>query len=445
MALHLHLSGVKDPDMKTLDVRRSRWFTGRIRFPGDKSMTHRCVLFASLATGRSEIRHPATGEDCCRSIQALMQLGVKVERHTDSLTVDGLGLHPKLRSPQHPLDCGNSGTTIRLLLGLLAGTAARTTLTGDRSLSGRPMGRVVAPLREMGALVNYLGAESRLPIEVIGTHLRGVTHTLAVPSAQVKSAILLAALGAEGETRVCQSVPTRDHAERLLIRMGSGLRIEEGWLIQPSVSSLAPFDLEIPGDPSSAAFFAVGAALHPGSEVILENISLNPHRIGYLEVLSRMGAEVTCLEVRSSVWEPCGDIRIRGNGLAGVTIEPDEIPDLIDELPVLAVAMACAEGESHVNGAGELRLKESDRLAVLARELGRFGVQVLEHPEGFSIRGGNTLRAPVHSDPSGDHRMAMAMAILGTVVDRTTRVRQAECIHVSFPEFASLLHQVTGG
>ncbi|HNV68759.1 MAG TPA: 3-phosphoshikimate 1-carboxyvinyltransferase, partial [Candidatus Ozemobacteraceae bacterium] len=261
----------------------------------------------------------------------------------------------------------------------------------------------------------------------------------------VKSAVLLAALQAEGPTRIFQHVETRDHTERLLRHMASELTLDGSCLVLSPNQPLRSLNLSIPGDPSSAAFFAVGAAIHPDSDVLLEGICLNPHRIRFLEVLSEMGADVTCRSVVPGDWEPRGDVRVRGARLRGVTIGPEVVPGLIDEIPALAVAMAVAEGESHISGAAELRLKESDRIAVLVRELKRFGVPVLERGDGLTITGGTPLKAPVHSLPSGDHRLVMALAILGTAAEGTTRIRQAECVRVSFPEFDTLLKQISRG
>ncbi len=428
--------------MSILEVSRQRRFCGRLSLPGDKSITHRCLFLAAFAEQPSEIHHPASGEDCLRTAEILGELGIPIEVYPDRMIVRGLGAKPKLTTPQRALDCGNSGTTARLLMGFLAGSNVKCVIAGDRSLSSRPMSRVIEPLRQMGSMIIDNSVTGRLPVEVNGTNLRGTQLTLPVPSAQVKSAVLLASLWSNEETRLRQTPSTRDHTERLLRLMASGLREEDGWLVQGSRGALQPLRVSIPGDPSSAAFFAVGAAIHPGSEILLEGICLNPYRIKFLEVLADMGADVTCRSVLPGSWEPRGDVCIRGSKLRGVSIQPEMVPGLIDEIPALAVAMAVAEGESHISGAAELRLKESDRISVLVRELKRFGVAIREHPDGMTITGGARLRAPVHSTPSGDHRIAMALAILGTVADGTTRIRRAECIRVSFPEFEALLRQI---
>ncbi len=431
---------------RNLEITPARRFCGTPALPGDKSISHRALLVGALARGPSEVRGLAAGWDIVATREALVRLGVRIDRpDEDTVTIEGVGGAAHLREPQEPLPCLNSGTTARLLAGVAAGLPGLTVLTGDASLRRRPMARVIEPLRETGARLWGRGGDQFLPLCIQGrSPLRPLSYRLPVASAQVKSALLLAALAAEGLSTVEEPVVTRDHTETML--RGAGVPCTRtGSLIMvtgPAVPE--PLDLRVPADPSAAAAFAVGAAIHEGSEVILRGICLNPTRVAWLDLLEAMGAGVEVLAEGERGGEPVGTVRVTGRGLHGVRVEAGQVPGLIDELPVLAVAMALAEGPSRVEGAGELRRKESDRIRSLAVELGRFGLALEETAEGFALPGGGRPVAPPWSDPHGDHRIAMALAILGTAATGTTLLREAQWLDISFPGFETVLRQMTG-
>ncbi|HYN84866.1 MAG TPA: 3-phosphoshikimate 1-carboxyvinyltransferase [Pyrinomonadaceae bacterium] len=445
-------------------IRPAKRLRGRARLPGDKSISHRAALVAALARGRSRVENFATAADCAATLACLARLGVAVERDGDAVLIEGAGRARgewSLRAPEGPLDCANSGTTMRLLAGVLACQPFASELTGDASLLSRPMRRVAEPLELMGARV-VTSEGGRGPLRVEGRRpLRAVRYEPPVASAQVKSAVLLAALGAEGLTEVVESrAPTRDHTERMLRWFGADVRTAEtrapdtGEAQATSVyaaalegpAAFAARDVRVPGDVSSAAFLVAAAALLEGSDVTLEGVGLNPTRTRMLEVLRALGAEVRVEDVREECGEPSGRVRVRGagplaagDGGARVSLGGADVARMIDELPVLAVAAARVEGGIEVRDASELRLKESDRIAACVENLRAMGAEVEEFPDGFRVGGPCVLRG-ARLDARGDHRVAMAFAVAALTARGDTYIEGArECVGVSFPEFFPLL------
>lgn len=425
-------------------VQRAPLIEADIEVPGDKSISHRSAMFAALSDGACRLRNYLPGEDCLGTLRVLRQLGVTIESLSPTEHIVH-GLRGRFSEPQGDLDCGNSGTTMRLMSGLLAAQPFRCRLTGDASLSRRPMRRIMEPLEQMGAVFAAEGEGGCPPLVIRGTAgLRPLAYRLPVPSAQVKSAILLAGLFADGVTTVDQPVPTRDHTERLLeyfgvpvTREGTSVSVRGGTLPRAR-------DVDVPGDVSSAAFWLVAAATQPGSSVRVRNLGLNPTRTGILAVLLRMGAKLREEEETRGPGEPCGRIEIVGRSLRGTEIGGAEIPNVIDELPVLAVAGALAGGTTVIKDAAELRVKESDRLAVVARHLTAMGADLTEHPDGLEIRGGRPLHG-ARLESHGDHRIAMAFAIAGLFADGETVIENASCVETSYPGFAGQLERIAHG
>ncbi len=416
---------------------------GHLAVPGDKSISHRAVLIASVCEGETTITGFGRSRDTEATIGAARALGVEVvEEEVDVLRVGGVGI-TGLRVPDEAIECGNAGTLMRLLTGLLAGRAGRFELVGDDSLSARPMERVAEPLRRMGARVET--ADGHAPLVVEGGELRAIDYELPVASAQVKSAVLLAGLHAEGRTTVVEPAPTRDHTERLLERAGARVTRRPSSVSVEPAGALRLGDLEIPGDLSAAAPFLVAAAIVPGSDLTVHGIGLNPRRTGLLDVLERMGARVAIFNRRSTGGEPAGDVQMRTSDLVGATVGADEVPTLIDELPLLALAASHARGDTVVHGAEELRLKESDRLEGLVEELRRIGGHVRATRDGFRVWGvPGRLRGGV-VDARGDHRLAMLGAVAGVASREGVELRGTECVAVSFPGFFDVLEQVAPG
>ena len=407
---------------------------GKTRVPGDKSLSHRLAILAALASGRSRFPRFATGRDCRSTLDGLRALGVDVNVADDVVEVEGRGPQG-LRAPAHAIDAGNSGSTLRMLAGVLAGRPFRSVLDGDASLRARPMERVAAPLRAMGARVETTGG--RAPVSVEGGRLRGVVHRPDVASAQVKTAVLLAGLAARGRTTVVEPAATRDHTERLLPCFGAPVARDGLAVSVEGPAALVPFDMDVPGDPSSAAFLVVAALVVADARVEIEDVLLNPGRVAFLDVLARMGADVRAAVDHQAV-EPVGRIEAASSTLRATSIGAGEVPSLIDELPVLAVAAAFAEGRTVIEGAAELRAKESDRIAALAEGLRRMGASVEERADGLAIEGRAALRgAAVRAH--GDHRIAMALAVAALAAEGETSIEDAECSDVSFPGFFDLL------
>lgn len=390
-------------------------------------------MLASLAKGTSELTPFPTGDDCRRTLEMLQALGVAVTWRQETVRVSGGG-YLNFRPPAGEINAGNSGSTMRMGCGLLAGQAFDSHLTGDASLSRRPMARVIEPLQQMGARIDSAPG-GRAPLIVRGgRRLSGTDHDLPLPSAQVKTALILAGLHAEGGSRVREPLASRNHTELLLRDFGLSLAVRDGWIEIPARPPLLATAVRLPGDISSAAFFIVGAALLPGSDLRIEDVGLNPTRTGLLEVLRSMGATVA-IEA-SELWgaEPVGSLRVRGGELQGVVVPPESVPQLIDEVPILAVAAAFASGETIIRGASELRVKESDRLAAVASGLRAMGVEVSELPDGLAIRGGRPRR-PQKLLSGGDHRMAMAWAVATLAAGEPCEIEGADVVDVSYPGF----------
>jgi len=410
---------------------------GRVRVPGDKSISHRAALIGALARGDTVIHHFLRADDCLHTVSCLRALGVGIEDEGSRLIVRGMG--PRWRAPMTPLDAGNSGTTMRLLAGILAGQPFQTELTGDASLRTRPVDRIVEPLSRMGARIVASGDGRFPPLRITGGSLRGITYTLPVASAQVKSAVLLAGLLAEGPTTVVEPTPTRDHTERMLAAFGAPIR-RDGDRVSVTAAALRGHEVRVCGDISSAAFLLAAAAAMPGSELTVEHVGLNPTRTGFLDVLRALGAEADVRQTGEDAGEPVGAVTVRGQRLRGVRIGGSLIPRVIDELPVLCVIATAAEGETVISDAAELRVKESDRIAVIARGLRALGGEVEERPDGLTVYGSRLHGGRVGS--AGDHRIAMAFAVAGLLAGGPVTVEGAESIAVSFPEFTRVLRDV---
>jgi 3-phosphoshikimate 1-carboxyvinyltransferase len=431
------------PPISAVTVHPAARVRGRVRLPGDKSISHRYAILAAIADGSSTIHGFSTGADCASTVACLRALGAAIGNgHRDAsgptFHVEGLGLRG-LRPATGPLDAGNSGSTMRMLAGLLAAHPFATTLDGDESLRRRPMRRVIAPLEKMGARVTAAG--DRPPITVHGTaDIRPLDFAPEVPSAQVKSAVLLAGLQAEGLTRVREPLTTRDHTERALEAFGARVEREGTAVSVRGGQRLTGRTLRVPGDVSSAAFWLAAAAALPGSDLVLEHVGLNPTRTDILGVLRRMGAQIDTTLEHEDANEPVGSIRVRHGGTGATVIDPMEVPGIIDELPVLA-ALATHGGELAVSGAQELRVKESDRISALAAGLRALGATIDEKPDGFHVRGGSRLTGG-EADARGDHRLVMAFAIAALGASGPTTIHDAGAAAVSYPEFFSVLESL---
>ncbi|MBV9786573.1 MAG: 3-phosphoshikimate 1-carboxyvinyltransferase [Chloroflexi bacterium] len=416
---------------------------GTIAVPGDKSISHRAVMFNAVAEGNARITNFLTGADCLSTIGCMQALGVQIERSGSDVQVFGRGLRG-LRAPASILDCGNSGTTIRLLTGLLAGQNFSATLTGDDSLRSRPMLRVVEPLRRLGAQIDGDEHGKRAPLTIQGQTLHGGEIELTVASAQVKSALLLAGLLADGPLVLFGKIVSRDHTERMLSAMGVDLRVEDDRItLYPPAHPVFPYplSLRVPGDPSSATFWWVAAAIHPDAEITTTGVCLNPTRTGALDVLRAMGAQITISNQGKEGQEPVGDVTVRSAPLTATEIGGDLIPRLIDEIPVLAVAAAHAHGTTIVRDAGELRAKESDRIATVATELTKLGATVTPTADGLIIEGGGELHgADVES--YGDHRLAMTLAVASLTAEGNMTIADPSSASVSYPTFWEHLSQL---
>jgi 3-phosphoshikimate 1-carboxyvinyltransferase len=424
-----------------VSIAGPRPLRGRLRVPGDKSVSHRALLFSALATGTSRLSGLADGDDVARSRAAIERLGVRVrDTAGGEVVVRGTGFEG-LAEPDGVIDCGNSGTSIRLLTGLLAGRPFHSVLTGDASIRARPMARVADPLRAMGARIDGRRGGELAPLSVRGGGLVGRRHELPVASAQVKSALVLAGLQATGPTEIIEPARSRDHTERLLRVLGAPLEEIPGG-VRVMAGQPAGFDLAVPGDPSAAAFFVVGACVTPGSDLVVEDICLNPTRIGFVEVLRRMGAKIDVVVKGERGGEPVGDLRAVASPLVATIMAGGEIPGIIDEIPALAVAAAFADGVTEIADAAELRVKESDRIGTISQELAQLGVAVESRRDGLVIRGGRPRAALLKSH--GDHRIAMAAAVAANACEGASTVRGWTAIVSSYPSFAEHLDLVTG-
>jgi 3-phosphoshikimate 1-carboxyvinyltransferase len=409
---------------------------GRVRVPGDKSISHRSIMLGALAQGRTRVTGFLEGEDSLATLAAFRAMGVRIDGPDDGrVTVHGVGLHG-LHAPDGPLYLGNSGTSMRLMSGLLAGQPFTTVLTGDASLSGRPMRRVVDPLTRMGARIDTMeGGTAPLTIHG-GARLAGIDYAMPVASAQVKSSLLLAGLYAQGTTCVTEPAPTRDHTERMLAGMGYPVRRDGARACLDGGHGLSAIDIEVPADISSAAFFLVGASIAPGSDLLLEHVGMNPTRTGIIDILRCMGASIELNNARDVGGEPVADLRVRTADLHGIDIPPGLVPLAIDEFPVVFVAAACAAGRTVLTGAEELRVKESDRIQVMADGLQALGVQAQPTPDGMIIEGGPIGGGCV--DSHGDHRIAMAFAMAALRAGDTIEIADCANVNTSFPGFVAL-------
>ena len=432
--------------MASQKIRPARGVAGGVTPPGDKSISHRYAILAALAEGASELRHFSTAEDCRSTLGCLRALGAGVEVEQDRVRVTGRGLRG-LRSTWRALDAGNSGTTMRLLAGILAGQPFSSKIKGDRSLERRPMRRVIEPLRQMGAEIRARDDEYA-PLEIRGANLKAIEYLPPVPSAQVKSAVLLAGLFAEGETCVNESVRTRDHTEIALEQFGArverkGRAIRVHGMAADGGARFEPKSLDVPGDLSSVVFFLAAALILPGSNLLISNVGLNPTRTAVLDALSGMGAQLSVVSLQSAGGELVGDIAVRPSQLSGGVIEGSQVARLIDELPMLAALGPFTEQGIEIRDARELRVKESDRIATLAENLRRMGARVEERPDGLRVegRGAGPLRG-AEIDPRGDHRIAMAFAVAALAAQGETVIRNAECAAVSYPEFFAELERL---
>jgi 3-phosphoshikimate 1-carboxyvinyltransferase len=406
---------------------------GEVRVPGDKSVSHRALMFGSLAEGRSNVRGVLQSADTESTAGALRALGWPVPSLAPEMMVEGRGLS-HLPSPNSHLDLGNSGTSTRLLMGIVAGYPIQSTFTGDASLSRRPMRRVAVPLTEMGARIEFEGDRDGLPLTVYGGNLRALDWTLDRASAQVKSALLMAGVTSRVAVVIREPAPTRDHTERMLRAQGAAIDVGGGIIVLDPPPRLDPLDITVPGDPSSAAFFACLAALADVGAITIRDVGLNPGRCGFIAVLRRMGARVDVVDRNDAGPEPLGDIVVRPVHLSATRIDGDEVPSLIDELPALACVAARAHGETVISGAAELRVKESDRIAAVVANLRDVGVDVDETPDGMRIRG---TREPLTGvvRTHGDHRLAMAFGVLGASAQAEFQIDDPDCVAVSYPDF----------
>jgi 3-phosphoshikimate 1-carboxyvinyltransferase len=420
---------------------------GEVIPPGDKSISHRAVILNSLAKGTARIDNFAPGADCLSTVRCLKALGVKIDRTgspgSPTVLVSGTGKHG-LKEASDVLDAGNSATTMRLLGGLVSGQPFLSVITGDASLRARPMGRLIEPLRLMGGDVSGRGQDSFAPLVIKGKRLHGIDFTLPVPSAQIKSAIVLAGLFARGNTVLHQIIPCRDHTERMLKRMGASLESKGNSItLLPLITPLASLNLRVPGDISSGAYFLVAGVIHPDARIVIRDCGINPTRTGIIDTLLAMGAKLKIRGERLEAGEPLADIVVESSDLRGIEVGGDIVPRLIDEIPVLAVAGCVARGKTVIRGAAELRVKESDRIATVASELSQLGARIEPLPDGMVIYGGRSLSG-TEVDSHLDHRLAMTLAIAGLIARGETTIRRARAAQVSYPAFWQTLQQIAG-
>ncbi|MEW6162475.1 MAG: 3-phosphoshikimate 1-carboxyvinyltransferase [Nitrospirota bacterium] len=455
--------------MDRIEISKAKSFKGEFSPPADKSVSHRAVTFSSLSKGKSIIKNFLRAEDTMSTVNAMKMLGIEITPPhpplskggieggvSSELIINGKGLYG-LKEPFDVIDCGNSGTTMRLLSGVLSGNPFFSVLTGDESLRRRPMARVISPLRQMGAEIMARFEDRYPPIAIRGRRLKAIKYTMPVASAQVKSAILLAGLYAEGETEVIEPFKSRDHTERMLPAFGAEIEVEDLHIKIKGGTELQGLEIHVPGDFSSAAFFIVAALLVPDSEILIKNVGVNPTRTGLLEALRQMGANIELINIRDISFnselrtqnselffgEPVADIYCRGGReLKALHITRERIPALIDEFPVLCVAATQAEGITTIRGAEELRVKESDRIKAMARELKKMGAEIEEFEDGLSIKGKVDLKGTT-AESYGDHRIAMALSIAALIADGTTTIRGVSPVNISFPGFFEILRRLT--
>lgn len=414
-------------------IHTAKPLKGELSVPGDKSISHRAVMFGSLASGTTEITHFLKGADCLSTIGCFRQMGVEIEEQKNRILVRGRGLHG-LSAPSSVLDCGNSGTTTRLISGILAGQSFSSQLTGDASIRKRPMGRIIRPLRQMGASIESLSGNDCAPLRIEGRPLHAISYDSPVASAQVKSCVLLAGLYADGPTSVTEPALSRNHTELMLSSLGAELtRRGTTATINPE-PVLTGTSIHVPGDISSAAFFLAAGLMVPGSEILLKNVGINPTRDGILRVIRAMGGSLEILNRTNSGGEEAADLLVRSSSLHGTVLAGELIPTLIDEIPVIAVLAAFAEGTTIIRNAEELKVKESNRLDIMVDGLSRMGADIEGTDDGMIIRGGKSLHGAV-IDSHLDHRIAMSFAVAALAADGETEILDADCVNISYPEF----------
>ena len=432
--------------MERAELTTAGSLKGEIIPPPDKSISHRAIMFASIAQGKSVVKNFLRAEDPISTMNAFRSMGIEIEEKAgNELIIHGKGLYG-LKEPFDVIDCGNSGTTVRLISGILSGNPFFSVLTGDDSLKQRPMARVIAPLKEMGAGISARDGDKYLPIAIKGRRLKAIDYRMPVASAQVKSCLILAGLYADGTTAITELQKSRDHTERMLKSMGADIQIDDLVIKVKGRSGdmgLRPIDVTVPADFSSAAFFIAAALMVPNSEILIKNVCVNPTRTGMLEIIKNMGADVIVENVRDISGEPVADIHCKGNvNLKSVKIGKDIMPSLIDEFPILCVLATQAEGVTEIRGAEELRVKESDRIKAMATELKKLGVEVEEYPDGISIKGKASLKGNV-VESYHDHRIAMSLAIAALAAEGTTTINNSSCVDISFPGFFEELKRIT--
>lgn len=418
-------------------IKPARTLSGSVRLPGDKSISHRYAMLGAIAEGVTRLQNFSTGADCASTLACLQSLGVKIEREGNSVVIHGRG--PKLETPTGPLDCGNSGSTMRMLSGILAGQPFTSDLIADASLSRRPMARIISPLRTMGAQIS--AKDDRPPLTITGGNLKAIDYKMPVASAQVKSSLLFAGLFAEGETRIEEPVRTRDHAERALRAFGAEVTIHNKRVCIQRGQALRAIEAAIPGDLSSAAFFLCATALFPDSQLTITDLGLNPTRSYLLDLLAGMGLRISVMQIEEKHGELMGTLQAHGATLRGATIASPHTEMLIDEIPVLAAIAPYAQQGIEIRDAKELRVKESDRLAAVATNLRAMGAEVEEHPDGLRIPGNQRLHG-AELDSFGDHRIAMAFAIAALRAEGETAIRGADSAVISYPEFFDTLESL---
>jgi 3-phosphoshikimate 1-carboxyvinyltransferase len=414
---------------------------GEVTIPGDKSISHRAVMFGALSEGTTEVTNFLQGADCLSTIDCFRKLGIEIENTPERILIHGKGLHG-LKAPDSILDAGNSGTTTRLISGILSAQDFESTLTGDASIQKRPMRRIIEPLSMMGAQIESVNGNDCAPLHITGAPLHGIHYHSKVASAQVKSAILLAGLYADGETRVTEPAISRNHSELMLGTFGADVRTEGNTaIIQPNPKLVAQ-KVNVPGDISSAAYFIAAGLLVPGAEVYIHNVGINPTRDGILKVAQAMGGNITFLNVKED-GEPTADLLVKHSALHGITIEGEIIPTLIDELPIINIMAACAEGTTIIRDAAELKVKESDRISVMVQYLSAMGCDITGTDDGMVIQGGKPLHGAV-IDSHMDHRIAMSFAIASLVAEGETEIKGSDAVTISYPEFYNDLKKLTG-
>lgn len=426
--------------MNSYTVQPAKTLRGEISVPGDKSISHRSIMLGSIARGETTVRGFLRGEDNISTLNAFRAMGVRVEDDGEILRIRGAGLHG-LSEPADVIDCGNSGTSIRLITGLLAGQRFFSVLTGDQYLRKRPMGRVIEPLGRMGATIFGRAGGDKAPLAIVGSELTGISYASKVASAQVKSALMLAGLYADGATTVTEPHLSRDHSERMFRHFGADVEAAGTTVTVRGGQELDGRDIMVPGDISSAAFFIVAALIVPGAELLIRGVGVNPTRTGIIDILTAMGGAIELLDRREVSGEPVADLLVRASRLKGVEIGGDVVPRAIDEFPVICVAAALAEGKTVLRDARELRVKETDRIAAMADNLRRAGVQVVETEDGMEISGTEKLQGCM-AESFGDHRIAMSMLVAGLAARDSVTVSDIACIATSFPTFVPLFEQV---